>query len=102
MSPEGHGGSGTSFSHLNSVLKGLTKAKSSYPCLAVPDANYMSFVAFSFSEKHIVWPIKAYFGIGEEASTLAQIADRMGIKRERARQIRDHALRKMRKTKIEE
>ncbi len=45
--------------------------------------------------------VKAYYGIGEEAITLAQIAERMGIKRERARQIRDHALRKMRKTKIE-
>ena len=45
--------------------------------------------------------IKAYFGIGEEPATLAQIAERLGIKRERARQIRDRALRRMRKMKIE-
>lgn len=40
--------------------------------------------------------IKHFFGIGAERLTLAEIAQRMGIKRERARQIRDKALRRMR------
>lgn len=41
--------------------------------------------------------INAYFGIGQENLTLAEIAEDMGLKRERVRQIRDKAVRKMRK-----
>ena len=41
--------------------------------------------------------INAYFGIGQEHLTMAEIGDVMGLKRERVRQIRDRAVRKLRK-----
>ena len=41
--------------------------------------------------------VNAYFGIGMENLTMAEIAQDMGLKRERVRQIRDHAVRGMRK-----
>ena len=41
--------------------------------------------------------VNAYFGIGQDSMTMAEIAAEMGIKRERVRQIRDRAIRRMRK-----
>ena len=41
--------------------------------------------------------VMAYFGIGQEHLTMAEIAADMGLKRERVRQIRDRAVRRMRK-----
>lgn len=41
--------------------------------------------------------INAYFGIGEERATMADIAERMNLKRERVRQIRDRAVRRLKK-----
>ena len=41
--------------------------------------------------------VVAYFGIGQEHETMAEIAEDMGLKRERVRQIRDRAVRRMRK-----
>lgn len=41
--------------------------------------------------------VNAYFGIGQDNLTMAEIAQDMGLKRERVRQIRDKALRQMRK-----
>ena len=41
--------------------------------------------------------VNAYYGIGQENLTLAEIADEMGLQRERVRQIRDRALRRMKK-----
>ena len=41
--------------------------------------------------------INAYFGIGQEHATMAEIAGDMNLKRERVRQIRDKAIRKMKK-----
>lgn len=41
--------------------------------------------------------VQAYFGIGQEHLTMAEIAADMGLKRERVRQIRDRAVRRMRK-----
>jgi len=41
--------------------------------------------------------VNAYYGIGQENLTLAEIADEMGLRRERVRQIRDRALRRMKK-----
>ena len=45
-------------------------------------------------EQHVV---TAYFGIGRDHATMAEIADEMGLKRERVRQIRDRAVRRMKK-----
>lgn len=39
--------------------------------------------------------ITAYFGINQERATMAEIASDMGLKRERVRQIRDRAVRRM-------
>ena len=41
--------------------------------------------------------VVAYYGIGQEHLTMAEIAADMGLKRERVRQIRDRAVRRMRK-----
>jgi len=41
--------------------------------------------------------INAYFGINQEHETMAEIAEDMGLKRERVRQIRDKAVRKLRR-----
>jgi RNA polymerase primary sigma factor len=41
--------------------------------------------------------VNAYFGIGQEHETMAEIAEDMDLKRERVRQIRDKAIRKLRK-----
>ena len=41
--------------------------------------------------------ISLYYGLNDEALTLAEIADAMHLKRERVRQIRDHALRRLKK-----
>ena len=38
--------------------------------------------------------VNAYFGIGQEHETMAEIAEDMDLKRERVRQIRDKAIRK--------
>lgn len=40
--------------------------------------------------------VNAYFGIGQENLTMAEIAEDMQLKRERVRQIRDRAVRRMR------
>lgn len=41
--------------------------------------------------------VNAYFGLGQDNLTMAEIAVDMGLKRERVRQIRDKAVHKMRK-----
>jgi len=41
--------------------------------------------------------VNAYFGIGQEHETMAEIAEDMELKRERVRQIRDKAVRKLRR-----
>lgn len=45
-------------------------------------------------EKEVV---KRFYGLGTSSYTMAEIADNMGLKRERVRQIRDKAVRKLRK-----
>ncbi len=41
--------------------------------------------------------VYAYFGIGQENQTMAEIADNMHLKRERVRQIRNHAVRQLKR-----
>ena len=41
--------------------------------------------------------VNSFFGIGQERETMAEIAEDMEVKRERVRQIRDKAVRKLRK-----
>ena len=42
--------------------------------------------------------VKRYFGIGQERQTMAEIGMEMGLKRERVRQIRNQALRKLKRS----
>ena len=42
--------------------------------------------------------VNAYFGIGQDNLTMAEIASDMGLRRERVRQIRDRAIRRMKQT----
>ena len=46
--------------------------------------------------------VKAFYGIGQPVETLAEIAQRMDITRERARQIRNQAVRKIKRMKIQQ
>ena len=39
--------------------------------------------------------IKSFYGVGSDQLTMAEIGQAMGLKRERVRQIRDKALRKL-------
>ncbi|MBP6528057.1 MAG: RNA polymerase subunit sigma, partial [Prevotella sp.] len=39
--------------------------------------------------------VQSFYGIGEDSITFAEIAENMGLKRERVRQIRDKAIRKL-------
>ena len=45
--------------------------------------------------------ISSFFGVDRERKTMAEIGEELGLKRERVRQIRDKALRKLRKASIE-
>jgi RNA polymerase primary sigma factor len=42
--------------------------------------------------------IKHFFGIGETEMSLREIGDKLGLTRERVRQLKERALRKLRKT----
>ena len=41
--------------------------------------------------------VRAYYGIGQERLTMAEIGQDMGLRRERVRQVRDRAVRRMKK-----
>jgi RNA polymerase primary sigma factor len=58
------------------------------------DAVEKALLSLDEREKQVV---NAYFGINQERETMAEIAEDMGLKRERVRQIRDKALRKLRR-----
>ena len=45
--------------------------------------------------------INAFFGLGEERMTMAEIGERMNLKRERVRQIRNKAVRQLRKAYVQ-
>ena len=61
---------------------------------AVEHAVERALTSLSEREAQVV---NAYYGIDQDNLTLAEIADDMGLKRERIRQIRDRALRRMKK-----
>ena len=60
----------------------------------VADAVEYALRALDERESRVV---NAYFGIGQDHLTMAEIAENMGLKRERVRQIRDRAIRRMKK-----
>lgn len=58
--------------------------------------NAIEFALLSLSERE-VRVVNAFFGINQEHETMAEIAKDLDLKRERVRQIRDKAVRKIRK-----
>ena len=65
----------------------------------VYDANMEAAFEFALSclEPRDLRVVTLFYGLGEEAQTMVEIADAMQLKRERVRQIRDHALRRLKK-----
>ena len=61
---------------------------------AIEDAVEFALGALDERESRVV---NAFFGINQEHETMAEIAEDMDLKRERVRQIRDKAVRKLRK-----
>ena len=61
---------------------------------AIEDAIEFALGTLDARERRV---INAFFGINQENETMAEIAEDMDIKRERVRQIRDKAIRKLRK-----
>jgi RNA polymerase primary sigma factor len=59
------------------------------------DAEY-SLDSLNERERKVV---TAYFGIGQERLTMAEIAEDMNLRRERVRQIRNKAIRRLKKNK---
>ena len=61
---------------------------------AIEDAIEFALGSLDSRETKVV---NAFFGIGQEHETMAEIAEDLDVKRERVRQIRDKAVRKLRK-----
>lgn len=61
---------------------------------AIENAVEFALLSLSDRERRVV---NAFFGIDREHETLAEIAEDMGLKRERVRQIRNRAIRRIRK-----
>ena len=61
---------------------------------AIEDAVEYALGVLDERESRVV---NAFFGINQEHETMAEIAEDMDLKRERVRQIRDKAVRKLRK-----
>jgi RNA polymerase primary sigma factor len=63
---------------------------------AIADDVEFSLGSLNERERKVV---TAYFGIGQERLTMAEIAEDMNLRRERVRQIRNKAIRRMKKNK---
>ena len=74
--------------------KDAPKADAALEQNALSDDLVKAIVVLDSREQAV---IRAFFGVDEERKTMAEIGLMLGLKRERIRQIRDKALRKMRK-----
>lgn len=74
--------------------KDAPKADAALEQNALSDDLVKAIVVLDSREQAV---IRAFFGVDEERKTMAEIGIMLGLKRERIRQIRDKALRKMRK-----
>jgi RNA polymerase primary sigma factor len=61
-------------------------------------ADDVEFSLGSLNERELK-VVTAYFGIGQERLTMAEIAEEMNLRRERVRQIRNKAIRRLKKNK---
>ena len=82
-----------------SLLSVLVNMDSPQADQRVYSANMEEAVEYAISslserERHVV---NAFYGIGQEYQTMSEIAETMNIKRERVRQIRDKAIRHLKK-----
>jgi RNA polymerase primary sigma factor len=82
-----------------SLLSVLVNTNSPQADQRVYDASIESAIEYAIHslderERQV---INAYFGIGQDHMTMAEIADDMQLKRERVRQIRDKAIRHLKK-----
>ena len=85
----------------NTLLDYIGDEGDSSPEHEVVESSRVTAVSKALSElrPRDAWIIRMYFGFdGEEPLTLEQIGSRLGITRERVRQIRDRALRMLRNT----
>ena len=78
--------------------KDAPKADQSLEQNALSDDLVRAIVFLNEREQAV---IRAFFGVDTERQTMAEIGETLGVKRERVRQIRDKALRKLRKASIE-
>lgn len=81
---------------LLSVLADANAPMADVRVLAAADEQAAELALTSLAGRERI-VVNAYFGIGQEGMTLAEIAEEMGLKRERVRQIRDRAIRRMKK-----
>ena len=82
-----------------SLLSVLIDANSPIADERVYHANMEAAVEYALQclDEHEGKVVNAYFGIEQESLTMKEIADEMQLKRERVRQIRDRAIRKLKK-----
>ncbi len=82
-----------------SLLSVLVDANSPLADERVYNANVAAAVEYALSllDEREAQVVNAYFGIDQEHLTMAEIAVDMGLKRERVRQIRNRAIRSLRK-----
>lgn len=87
-------------SHTNvSLLSVLVNANAPMADERVYNANMEAAIEYALHllDERESQVVNAYFGIGQEYLTMAEIAETMDLKRERVRQIRDRAIRRLRK-----
>ena len=72
----------------NEELSGITEVTAAHEML------HAAWIRLDEREKEVV---RKFYGLGIHHETLAEIADDMSLKRERVRQIRDKAIRKISK-----
>ena len=88
-------GSNNNFSLLN--LLENTDAPFADQAFVKNDMNEYLFSLFQMLDKRELQVMTFIYGIGQDRHTMAEVGVLMGIKRERVHQIRDKALRKLRK-----
>ena len=76
------------------VNKDLPDSDARVHSAAIEEAVIFALDCLSERERQIV---NSFYGIGQEHETMAEIAEDLGVKRERVRQLRKKALRRLRK-----
>ena len=88
-------GANTGFNLLSVLVNGNVKqADRTIEDVETADKLRHSLDVLDEREKEV---ITRYFGLGSTSFTMAEIGETMGLKRERVRQIRNKAIRKLRK-----